>query len=238
MPTGRLRSSGGRARGWPGTGWPTRGPALTQAYDRLTASELGGFGTHRGTSLLVLAAVVVAMVLVRWLLDGWVRRVDRRAGAGLSRRVTHPVRLGWRAVIGASHAAFAVAMFAGGAVLAVGALSTPDATARHAAVIVLVALFGIAAGNAVRLRHLLTRPIVAEDEDSLMVDVIMRVEDARTLAAPTAVWSMPAVLLFGTALGWWNAAALVGVVLGVFTFCVLHTRTGSVAMARHAVGAR
>jgi hypothetical protein len=219
--------------------WFVTAAVLTLAFDRLNAPTLGGSGDDRWASLSVLAAVVVAVVLVRWLLERWVRRADRRAGAGLPRRVAHPVRLGWRAVIGAPFAAVTVAMFAAAAALAVGALTAPDATVRYAALIVLMGLFGVAAGTAVQVRHLLTRPMVAADEHSLMADVVMRVEDARTLATPTAVWSMPIALLFGTALGWWNAAALVGVVLGALALGLLKRRAQSVAtMARHAVDAR
>ena len=144
-----------------------------------------------------LSALIVALLLAQSLLDWWVRRVDRQAGATLARRAAHPVQPGWRAVLGRPHAAFAVATFAGALVLAVSALPFGDATVRHAAVVLLIALAGVGLGAALQLRQLLARPVVAEDEVSLTADVIMRVEDAREITTPTVLWSLPVVLLFG-----------------------------------------
>jgi hypothetical protein len=55
---------------------------------------------------------------------------------------------------------------------------------RHAErkAIVLIGRAGTVIGDALHLRHVLTRPVVAEDEGSLMADVVMRVEDARRRA--------------------------------------------------------
>ena len=92
-------------------------------------------------------------MLAQSLLDWWVRRVDRRAGATLPRRAAHPVRLGWRTVLGRPHAAFAVTTFAGAMALAVGALTVPDPTAQYAAVVLLIGLCGVAAGMVVQLRQ-------------------------------------------------------------------------------------
>ncbi|AWS44570.1 hypothetical protein [Streptosporangium sp. 'caverna'] len=213
--------------------------ALAQAYDRLATSAYGGFGPHSQTPLLVLTVLVVALLLVRSLLDQWVRRVDRRAGAALSRRAAHPLQPGWRAMLGRPYAAFTVATFAGAMALAASALTVPDSTVRYAAFILLVGLLGVAVGVVLQLRDLLTRPVVAEDEVSLTADVIMRIEDARELTAPTVPWALPVVLLFGTAFGWWNAAALVLALLGFVASHVIHARTPSiVTMARRAMSAR
>jgi hypothetical protein len=142
-------------------------------------------------------------------------------------------------VLGWPYAAFAVATFGGATILAVSALTTRDSTMRYAAVILLVGLFGLAAGIAVHLRDLLARPVVAQDEESLTADVVMRVEDARELTAPGVLFGLPVVLLFGTAPGWWSAASLVFVVLGVIAFKAIRARTPpSVTMARQAMSAR
>jgi hypothetical protein len=191
---------------------------------------------HRRWLLLVFTALVVGLVLAQSLLDRWVRRVDRRAGARLPRRAAHPVRLGWRTVLGWPRAAFAAATFAGAAALAIGALTLPDPTARYAAVILLLGLCGLAAGIVVQLRHVLTHPVVADDEVSLTADVIMRIEDARVGAVPTAVWSvwsLPVVSVFSAALGWWSAAWIVFIVLSVIAQALIEART-----ARSAVVAR
>lgn len=198
-------------------------------------------GSYRSWSLLLVVALVVGLVVAQALLDWWVRRVDRRAGATLPRRAAYAVRLGWRTVLGWPRAAFTVTTFAGAAVLAVGALALPDATVRYAAVILLIGLFGLAAGVVVELRHILTHPVVADDEVSLTADVIMRVEDARVGAMPTAVWSvwsLPVVSMFSTGFGWWNASWLVFILLSVIAQALIDTRTARTAtVARQVVSA-
>jgi hypothetical protein len=90
-----------------------------------------------------------------------------------------------------------------------------------------------------RLRHVLARPVVAEDEASLTADVIMRVEDARELTSPAVLWSLPVVLLFGSAPGWWNAASLAVVILGLVALVAIHARAPRCATtARAAMSAR
>jgi hypothetical protein len=123
--------------------------------------------------------------------------------------------------------------------LAVSTVSVPDPTVRYAASVLLIGLCGVGLGIVVQLRHLLARPVVAEDQASLTADVAMRVEDARELIAPTALWSLPVVLLFGTELGWWNAASLVLVILGAIAFKLINARTpSSAAIARAVTGVR
>ena len=213
--------------------------ALAYVNGGPTGAAVDGFGSYRPGSLLVLTAMVVGLVLAQALLDWWVRRVDRRAAAMLPRRAAHPVRLGWRTVLGWPRAAFAVATFAGAIALAIGALTVQDSTARYAAVVLLIGLCGVAVGMVVQLRHVLTHPVVADDEDSLTADVIMRVEDARDVATPTVVWSLPVVSVIDTGLGWWNAAWLVFIVLGVITFALVNAWTArSGVVARHVMSAR
>jgi hypothetical protein len=196
----------------------------------------GGFGSP---ALLGLLVGVVGLLAIRFLLEGWVRRVDRRAGATLSRRAALPIQPSWLALLGRPHAAFAAGTFAAATLLTVSALIFGDATTRYAAVIALVGLFGIGAGMALRLRYLVVRPVVADDEDSLTADVIMRIEDARDAASPTLLWSLPLVLLFGTAPGWWQAAAIAVMLLGMVAFIVLNLRVPrSVTAARRAMVAR
>ncbi|WP_066942250.1 hypothetical protein [Microtetraspora fusca] len=213
--------------------------AFALAYDRPATSALGRFQpTHQPMPLLALAVSVAGLLLAQSLLDLWVRRVDRRAGVALSRRAAHPVPPGWRAVLGRPYAAFAVVTFCGALVLAVSALTVQDSAVRYAAVVLLVGLFGVGVGAALRLRELLVRPVVAEDEVSLTADVVMRVEDARELTAPAVLWALPVVLLFGSAPGWWNVAALAFVILGVVACVVIQVRTPpSVAVARRAMSA-
>lgn len=189
----------------------------------------------------MLTALVIGYVLAQSSLDWWVRRVDRRAGATLPRRAAHPVRLGRRTELGSPRAAFAAATFAGATAPAIGTLTRHDDTARYAAVILLVGLGGLAVGAVVQLRHVLTHPVVADDEVSLTADVIMRVEDARVGGAPTAgwsVWSLPVVSVFGATVGWWNAAWLAFIVLSAVALAVIEARAArSATVARHVMSA-
>lgn len=201
-------------------------------------SAFGGLQPHRPLPLLALTASVAGLLLAQSLLDRWVRRVDQRAGATLSRRAAHPIQPGWRAVLGRPYAIFAVATSAGAMVLAASALAVPEPTVRQLAVVVLIGLLGATAITAMQLRHLLRFPVVAEDEESLTADVIMRVEDARELTTPNVQWSLP-VVLFGTAPGWWNAAAFAYLILSLAACVALHARTPSCAtVAQRAMSVR
>jgi hypothetical protein len=125
--------------------------------------------------------------------------------------------------------------------MAAGTLTLDNPTARYAAVILLIGLCGLAVGIGVQLRHILTHPVVADDEVSLTADVIMRIEDARVGAVPTAVWSvwsLPVVSVFSTALGWWNAAWIAFIVLSVVAQALIEARTaGTATVARQVMSA-
>jgi hypothetical protein len=195
-----------------------------------------GDGTSAQFRLLALAALVAALLAGQWLLGWWVRRVDRRAGAKLPRRVAHPVGFGWQAVLGRPYAAFAVATFVGALLLAVSVLPISDPDLRAGATVVLIGLAGAGAGTVLQLRQVLTTPAVAQDEASLTADVIMRVEDARALVTPSLVWILPAIFLYGESLGWWNAVAIGLVPVGVAALALIHHRTADVgATARQAM---
>jgi hypothetical protein len=198
-----------------------------------------GFGTQQGWALVVLTALVTALVLGLSLLDRWVRRVDQQAGAELPRRATHSVRPGWRTVLGVPRAALLVVTYAGAAVLAVAALTVREGAARYAAVILLIGLCGVAVGTAVQLRHVLTHPVVADDEGSLRADLLMRVEDAREVAVPTVVWSLPVVSVFDTGLDPWNTGWMVFMILSVVALVVISAGDARSALAaQHGSSAR
>ncbi|GAA4904469.1 hypothetical protein HD597_003345 [Nonomuraea thailandensis] len=205
----------------------------------LTAVPVFDGSPPRTLPLLALAALMAALLLAQSLIDRWVRRVDQRAGATLSRRVAHPIQPGWRAVLGRPYAVHAAAVLAGAILLPVSALAVADATVRQLAVVLLIGQLGLAVINAMQLLHLLRRPVVAEDESSLIADVIMRVDDARELASPSVQSTLPMVLLFGTAPGWWSAAAVAYLVLTLLVYVVLRFRTPSSAtVARRIMGVR
>jgi len=116
-------------------------------------------------------------------------------------------------------------------VLAIATLTTRDGATRYAAVILLIGLCGVAAGTAVQLRHVLTHPVVADDEGTLKADFLMRVEDAREVALPTVVWSLPVVSVFDTGLDPWNTGWLVFIVLSVIALALITISAGRRALA-------
>ena len=186
---------------------------------------------------VVLAAFAGAMLVVQVQLDRWVRRVDQRVGATLSRRATYPVHPGWRALVGWSYAALCLATFLGAVALAISALTVADSVVRYAALVLLTSVCGIGAVAAVQLRHLLVRPVVADDEASLTADVVMRIEDARDTNVPSVLWSLPVVLLVGTAPAGWSAAAFAFMIAGLIGLVVVQVKTpSSGAVARQVVG--
>ncbi|MEU4156506.1 hypothetical protein [Actinoplanes sp. NPDC026670] len=184
-----------------------------------------------GPQLVALTGLVAGLVLGLGLLNRWVRRVDQQAGADLPRRAAHTVRPGWRTVLGVPRAAFLAVTYAGGAVLTVAALTVRDGAARYAAVILLIGLCGVAVGTAVQLRHVFTHPVVADDEGTLKADLLMRVEDAREMAVPTVVWSLPVVSVFDTGLDPWNTGWLVFIVLSTVALVLITAREGRAALA-------
>ncbi|WP_327010465.1 hypothetical protein OHA72_26335 [Dactylosporangium sp. NBC_01737] len=184
-----------------------------------------GLGPDRRRALLVVTAMVIGLVLAQSLLDRWVRRVDQRAGATLPRRAAHPLRPGWRAVLGVPYAAFTAGTFAGAAALAIAALTVQDASARYSAVVLLLGLCGAAASTLAQLHHVLTHPVVADDEVSLNADVIMRTDDAREVAVPTMVWTLPVVSVFTAPLGNWHLAWMVFIAASAVALVLVNTWT-------------
>ncbi|MEZ7124323.1 hypothetical protein ACBR40_03215 [Nonomuraea sp. AD125B] len=212
--------------------------AAALAQLNLFLAAPGGPGSESWTwwPLLMLAGLVAALLVTRTLLEAWVRRIDRGAGAALARRAAHPVQPGWRALLGRPYALWTAGTYAAALALAGSALTLDGAGVRQAALVLLVALAGVGAVALLQVRDLLARPVVAEDELSLTADVIMRIEDARESTSPGTVWCLPMVLLFGTAPGWWRAASLSLVLLGLAALVVIQTRTpDSAAMARRIV---
>ena len=100
--------------------------------------------------------------------------------------------------------------------------------------------WGLRVGEDNPINHDVTPYAAVDDlEVSLTADVIMRIEDVRESTAPTVLWSLPMVLVFGSAPAWWNAASIGFVLLGMATLIAIQVRTpGAAAMARHVVGVR
>lgn len=206
--------------------------AVALVYARTSGSPADGWAPYRSWSLLPVAALTGGLVLAQALLDRRVRRHDRQIAVALPRRTAHSVRFGWRTVLGLPRAVFAAATFAGATVLALASLAVPGPTGRYASVVLLIGLCGVAAGTVVQLRHVLTHPVVADDEASLAADGLMRAEDARDVTTPTVLWCLPAASVFDTAPGWWVAAWCVFVALNALALALITVSNGLAARRR------
>ncbi|MFE9045640.1 hypothetical protein ACFYOG_32640 [Streptomyces sp. NPDC007818] len=207
----------------------------------LAPDAAGGQGGSRALWLLV--GVVAVFVPAQAALDLRVRRVDRRAGAELRRRVAQVARPSWRAVVGGPRAALAAGTYAGALALTAGAMASTAPGVRYAATVLLIGVCAAATVTLVQLRHVLTHPAVADDEAALRADDVLRAEDAREAATPTMVWCLPwyipATVLTGDALLRWNIAWIALIVLGAVALAVITLRSARAAVAasrRTAVG--
>jgi FtsH-binding integral membrane protein len=177
----------------------------------LVVATFGNVGTDSAESfrrtatvrLIGNVAVVVAVVLARWLWLRVVRRADRRLGAALARRVAHPAQPGGRAVLGRTGLAGIAVSYGGALGIGIAALVlVHTAQDRLTAAVSLLGIAVLAVTTAVEVADILRRPALAEDPLTLTVDDVLRAEDARAvatapvpamLAAFTAVTLIPAV---------------------------------------------
>ncbi len=131
-------------------------------------------------------SLLVALVsMVAWLHR---RAGDRRAAVQLgTRRLDRPAPP-WREVVGGWYVTSLAITFGGGAVLGIALAATGSLWAVFW--LALLALGGVAEGTI--LTWVLRRPVLAEDEGSLAVDVVTRLEDVH-LALPS-FFALPVVV--------------------------------------------
>jgi hypothetical protein len=134
------------------------------------------------------------------LLRAWFhfRAGDRRAAAQLGDRRLDRPRPPWREVVNGWYVTTLLITFGGGAVLGIALAATGSVWARFW--LGLLALGAIV--DAVILTGVVRRPVLAEDEGSLAVDAVTRLEDVQ-LAMPS-LFAVPVVadLVFRDAPAW------------------------------------
>ncbi|HEU4421154.1 MAG TPA: hypothetical protein VFR67_01295 [Pilimelia sp.] len=162
-----------------------------EALDRLGANDAGVDPRAAWQRLIALIALMLVAGLARWLWQFAVRRGEQRLAATLTRRAAHPTATDWRAVLRRRGIASAALLY-GGALgfaiaIAVGARTAYDLAMAG---VLLLALVAVAAMTAFEVAGILRRPALAEDAGSLVVDDVLRADDARTVA----VSPVPAVL--------------------------------------------
>jgi hypothetical protein len=135
-----------------------------------------------GRALGFLALALLTAPAHWWNLRA-LRRADRRIGATLARRVTHPTAVGWREVLGPRRLAVAATMY--GSALALGAVDLAYARTAQDRVVVAVLVAGLVALAAISvawINELVRRPAVAEDALSLAADHVLRAEGGHRVA--------------------------------------------------------
>lgn len=146
-----------------------------------------------GLSAFMYAMVIVALCLGWWYQD----RAERRLLSLMRIRSAHPAATSVRDVLGPAHLVAGTVVFGGGLLLgAAGALLGPRPPDRVLSLTFLAAVTVLATLGCLALVTVLRRPTVAEDAESILVDDVLRTQDARSALTP-----LPLLVALATASG-------------------------------------
>jgi hypothetical protein len=127
------------------------------------------------------AAMALAVIAGLWLQG----RNERRIGQALIRRVAHPQAVSVGAVVGRWFVVATVVTVGAGVLVGVAAeVGAADPEDRGVGLILLAAVGVFALIGLVGLVHVVRRPAIAEDEQSLGDDLLLRREDALRVVLP------------------------------------------------------
>lgn len=133
---------------------------------------------------LFCVAIALAVIVGLWAQG----RRERRIGQSLARRVAHPHAVSVRAVVGRGFVVATIVSFGGGALASlVAAMGAGDRNDRGLGLILLGTVSAFALIGLVGLTQVVRRPAVADDEQSLMDDLVLRREDALGVVVPYPV---------------------------------------------------
>lgn len=160
-----------------------------------------------GPGALFRVAVFYAVLALGAMLGLWVQgRADRGTGRALRRRVAHPAAVRVGAVVG-PWCLVAAALVVGAGVIAglIAAVGATDPGDRVLGFILLGAVGVFALIALAGLAQVVRRPAIADDEQSLVDDLLLRREDALRVVVPypallaviAAVQSQSLPVLFG-----------------------------------------
>jgi hypothetical protein len=152
--------------------------------DHRRRSPAGPDGTDPN-SLVWLIATYVILILGMLAGLGYRRRLERPLLASRRTRSAHPAAAGVAQVLGRGQVAMAVVVYGGGLLLgAAVVVLAPRPPDRTLALVFLGGIGVVAALAVVTLTAVLRRPALAEDSESLLVDDLLRAEDARRAVVP------------------------------------------------------
>jgi hypothetical protein len=138
--------------------------------------------------------------------------VERRLLAASRTRSAHPAAAGVARVLGTGHLAAVLVVHGGGLLLgAVTVLLAPNPPDRALALAFLGSMAVLATLSGLALAGVLRRPSVAEDSDSLLVDDVLRTQDARAAVAPFQL-VVALVAAVGSTVGSWLIWSFLGYV--------------------------
>ena len=124
---------------------------------------------------------VIAMGVGQW----YAYRAGRRLMLARSTRTAHPTAAGVARVLGTRYLAAVLVVYGGGLLLGVAtALVATRPAERTLALTFLGSVTVLAVVSGLALAGVLRRPSVAEDSDSLLVDDVLRNQDARAAVVP------------------------------------------------------
>lgn len=157
----------------------------------------------------------------------YVYRMERRLLAARRTRTAHPAAAGVVRVLGSRYLAVVAVAHGGGLLLGVAAAQLASRPADRAlalaflgSVAVLVTVSGLA------LAGVLRRPSVAEDSDSLLVDDVLRTQEARATVLPLPIVVALVAAMGDTGSSWltWSLFAYAGLGAASWLYAEVSTR--------------
>jgi hypothetical protein len=186
-----------------------------------------------------MSVVYVATLAMTWWILRGPRRAEQRIARAVRMRVARPAAVGAREVVGTWHLVAAGASFVAAVLIGVVAVASADSTQhRLAAVVYLVAVAACALVSVAAVGAVVRRPVLAEDDRSLVADDLLRVEDARE-----GLGRYPLIVLVGQLAAvespgnWWiiGGYAVAVLILGRYAEVVEPTRPVAIRADRVAV---
>lgn len=182
---------------------------------------------HNLLGVVQLAAFYVLMAGVSWWTSRVQRRSEQRVAAALPRRVAHSALASPFEVLGGAHLTAVTFTYAGGIGLGVGlALGGGHVADRTIGLVFAIGTLAFGVITAVVAVEEVRRPALADDDESLAIDDVLRTEDAhRVLPFPAVIAAISAAEAISVPV----SAALLGfaaltAVLWVFVFVRDHRR--------------
>jgi hypothetical protein len=159
-----------------------------------------------GSLVLNNVCLLLAMGVGQW----YAYRTERRLIMARRTRTAHPTAAGMARVLGTRYLAAVLVVYGGGLLLgAATALMAHRPADRTLALTFLGSVTVLAVVSGLALTGVLRRPSVAEDSDSLLVDDVLRTQDARAAVMPFPI-VVAVIAAAGSSVGSWLIWSFLG----------------------------